>query len=56
MGEPAEPLSKVSLSSMLDGVWRLDGHLNPLDGEILDTALAASPAVTARRVGPTLTM
>ncbi len=39
LGEPAEPLSKVSLSSMLDGVWRLDGHLNPLDGEILDTAL-----------------
>jgi hypothetical protein len=32
-------LSKVSLSSMLDGVWRLDGHLDALDGEILDTAL-----------------
>jgi hypothetical protein len=29
----------VSLSSMLDGVWRLDGHLDALDGEILDTAL-----------------
>ncbi len=39
VGEPAEPLSKVSLSSMLDGVWRLDGHLDALDGEILDTAL-----------------
>jgi hypothetical protein len=39
LGEPAEPISKVSLSSMLDGVWRLDGYLNPLDGEILDTAL-----------------
>jgi hypothetical protein len=24
---------------MFDGVWRLDGYLNPLDGEILDTAL-----------------
>ena len=39
LGEPAEPSSKVRLSSMLDGIWRLDGHLDALDGEILDTAL-----------------
>ncbi|CAN5242532.1 hypothetical protein BH24ACT1_BH24ACT1_02020 [soil metagenome] len=39
LGEPAEPVSKVSLSTMLDGIWRLDGHLDDLDGEILDTAL-----------------
>ena len=39
LGEPEEPTSKVRLSSMLDGIWRLDGHLDALDGEILDTAL-----------------
>jgi len=39
LGEPAEPTSTLRLSSMLDGIWRLDGHLNTLDGELLATAL-----------------
>ena len=39
LGEPAEPTSEVRLSSLLDGIWRLDGHLEALDGELLATAL-----------------
>ena len=39
-GEPKpEPESSLHLSSTLGGRWALDGDLDPLSGEVLDTAL-----------------
>jgi hypothetical protein len=38
-GETPEPSSRLHLSTLLEGRWRLDGDLEALDGEIIATAL-----------------
>jgi hypothetical protein len=37
--EAPEPSSRLHLSTLLEGRWRLDGDLEALDGEIIATAL-----------------
>ncbi|MGI9119793.1 MAG: DUF222 domain-containing protein, partial [Acidimicrobiales bacterium] len=39
-----EPKSKLHLSQTLANHWRLDGELDPLSGEVLDTALRLAEA------------
>ncbi len=46
-GEQPEPGSKVHLSTLYESRWRLDGDLEALDGEVLDTALRLAEAPDA---------
>ncbi len=50
--EESEPSSKLHLSMHYEGRWRLDGDLEALDGEVVDTALRLAESADTEGEAP----